>query len=237
MHSDVENSEMSRHSSWLAPLRPSFLFSPTFHREASQKSCISGITMSSWESSVDRKIHKQLSRESIGSANEAIVSSQEYVDLSTELTSARPFLFFHQDSRARWLPTEVSSTRTILGDEKYSKTGKSTTCSLPLLRSRTLSSLPTSLAQLTNMNYNHTLVNQNNFTTQPLAVRENSSTSSNISPGFVGVRPSSNKIVRHLSAPHLSHVAVGVTTDKPLVTVGTGIRRAQSWPLLGESRS
>jgi len=167
--SEAMCSDTSRQSSWLAPLRSPFSSRPaSFRREASQISGISGITLSSWESAVDRKLRKQKSRESVSSIREG--SPLDDGNLAGKTPSpvqkrTRPSLFLRHDSRAHWLPTEAVSSRTILSDKKPDLVEEdSNNRSTPLKRSRTLSSLPTSLAQLTGMS--HFLMRQDSSTSR-----------------------------------------------------------------------
>jgi hypothetical protein len=59
--SDASTS-ITKQNSWLPPLRSPFTSRPaSFRREASQLSGISGITLSSWESNIERNLRKQTS--------------------------------------------------------------------------------------------------------------------------------------------------------------------------------
>lgn len=80
-------------------------------------------------------------------------------------------MLFREDSRAHWLPNEVASSRAILDSTTNETTPTKTR---GLIRSRTLSSLPTTLAQLTGMSHFLTRQQSNNSVSEKDVVIERS---------------------------------------------------------------
>lgn len=97
------------------------------------------------------------------------------------MKSRRQSLLLREDSRAHWLPTEVASSRAILEDSRIpaapSTPADTTTPTKDrsLKRSRTLSSLPTTLAQLTGMGHFLTRQDSNRSVSEKDVVIERSS--------------------------------------------------------------
>jgi hypothetical protein len=144
----------TKQSSWLAPLRGGFKRPSSFRREDSAVSGISAITKSSWESAVDRHLHKQVSMSS--------VKEHETYDGDTALDTAvpnqdkrRPFSIFNrrQDSNLQWPVQEVTSSRTLLEHmRKENKDAKSPGEERQLRRSATFNaSTVVSLAHFVGM--------------------------------------------------------------------------------------
>lgn len=201
-------SGITKQNSWLPPLRSPFTSRPaSFRRETSQLSGISGITLSSWESNIERNLRKSGQQQNgvideglenkevcptsyflfadcsqstpehtVEYTNSAIDSIPE--DRPASVKSRRQSLLLREDSRAHWLPTEVASSRAILVESRGQNSPIPDTPPVQdrsLKRSRTLSSFPTTLAQLTGMGHFLTKQESNRSVSEKDVVVERSS--------------------------------------------------------------